>query len=146
MAAKKKAAKRKSAARKKAARKKVAKRKASAKKKAGKKKWPRKNDPRNIPGMVMWQPGQSGNPKGRPKGKKLETIVLELLAKKMKLDGENVLGMEAMARIFLHEAMVKRNSVVLKEMLARLWPAGVEVNLNPKGGFTIIFDELDKGA
>lgn len=105
-----------------------------------------KNDPRRNPAMRerMWRPGQSGNPAGPPRRKTLEEIVGRLLEEAMVVDGQTVPGMEALAKVVLHEAMQRRNDKVLKELLARLWPATQKVEVDARGAVTVVFDDQDR--
>lgn len=105
-----------------------------------------KNDPRRNPAMreKMWKPGQSGNPNGPPRRKTLEELVGRLLEGPMTIDGREVSGMEALAMVVLNEAMQRRNDKVLKELLARLWPATTKVDLNASGAVTVVFDDQDR--
>ena len=123
--------------------------KKGAKKKARSAASKKRSDPRNIPAMAekMWKPGQSGNPAGRKPGKTIEMIVLEMLDHKIKTDdGDKISRMEALAAIILDEVINRRNPQLIKQILDRIWPAGVDVNFNAKGGFTIVFDDQDREA
>lgn len=122
----------------------VVRKKKGAKKKASNK----KSDPRNIPAMKknIWKPGQSGNPKGRKPGKTIETIVLAMLDKEIGTGKDKMSRMEMLATVIIDDAISKRDPKIIKQLLDRLWPAGVEVNVRSDGGFTIVFDDQDRRA
>lgn len=63
-------------------------------------------EPGEIPqGATPFQPGQTGNPKGRPKGKSISTLLNELLEKKVKdLDGTERTRAEIIALKLLSKA------------------------------------------
>ena len=69
-----------------------------------------------------WKPGQSGNPKGRPKGAhRLEKLVAKELESELEILDERMTKEQAMARALV-DHFIKGNAAVIKEMLARLWP------------------------
>lgn len=78
----------------------------------------------------MFKPGQSGNPKGRQKGRTLEEEVRKLLDAKLSTGADAPTRLEALAAILLEEVMQKRNTALIRATLDRLWPAGLDVNLH----------------
>jgi hypothetical protein len=75
--------------------------------------------------MAPWKPGQSGNPKGCPKGKTIEESIREVLAEQIELkDGETVLTQDAVAREFVRWMLCggQQSVQAIKEFLARDWP------------------------
>lgn len=85
---------------------------------------------REVPPQLVanaWKPGQSGNPKGRPKVPTFEMLVAKILSEKVKstnAEGKKISSTkrELVARVFVDELM-KRNAGLLREFLARAWPA-----------------------
>lgn len=68
----------------------------------------------------QWKPGQTGNPKGRPKNRTLTEIVREYMEKEgMTPDGRELILSEAMAETILKMAL-GGNTEVIKELWARL--------------------------
>ena len=79
--------------------------------------------PRQLtPEMVaaQWKPGQSGNPGGRAKKETFECIVARVLDERV--PGTDKRKREALARVFI-DMLLKRNGQMLREYLAREWPA-----------------------
>lgn len=70
-----------------------------------------------------FKPGQTGNPNGRPKKVTFEQIVAKVLDEKIGgRDGVSVTRREALARVLVDECL-RRNSGLIREVLAREWPA-----------------------
>lgn len=101
----------------------------AAKKKAGAKK-PSKvtsitKAKRKLPPQLeanKWKPGQSGNPKGRPKQQDLETVLREYLQEELDLEGERITRLDAMVRVIFSEGVTKRNAKILVAIMDRLYP------------------------
>jgi len=69
---------------------------------------------------TQWKPGESGNPQGRPPRLTFETIVARVLDEE--IPGSDTTKREALARVFV-DSMLKRNGQMIREYLARAWPA-----------------------
>lgn len=78
--------------------------------------------PNDIPAMreKQWKPGQSGNPKGRPPMRSLESCVTELLRQEIDDTGKQRIEIVA-ARLV--KQLFDGDHATLKVMLDRLWPA-----------------------
>jgi len=77
----------------------------------------------------QWKPGQSGNPKGRPKRKTLSEAVYEVLMEEFPNTGKT--NLEMLARVIVKEAM-KGKFPFAKEILDRL-EGKVELGLTLNG-------------
>jgi hypothetical protein len=66
-----------------------------------------------------WKPGQAGNPKGKPKRKKLEELVLDLMAKKDPKTGKP--PMAVLARHIV-DRLLMGDTEMIRLMANRLWP------------------------
>jgi hypothetical protein len=64
--------------------------------------------------------GESGNPAGRPKRPSFETLVAQVLDEE--LPGKDCSKREALARVFVN-TMLAQNASMIREFLAREWPA-----------------------
>jgi len=69
---------------------------------------------------TRWKKGQTGNPNGRPGRLRFETIVARVLDEK--IPGSDTTKREALAKVFV-DAMLHRNGQMIREYLAREWPA-----------------------
>ena len=69
---------------------------------------------------TRWKKGQTGNPNGRPGRLRFETIVAQVLDEK--IPGADTTKREALARVFV-DSMLHRNGQMIREYLAREWPA-----------------------
>ena len=67
-----------------------------------------------------FKPGQSGNPAGAKKRPKFEHVVAQILDEVV--PGSDLTKREALARVFV-DSMLKRNGQMIREYLARAWPA-----------------------
>lgn len=107
-----------------------------------------KTDPRNIPAMrdKMWKPGESGNPKGPPPRRTLEAIVQQLLDERIGSGEDAMTRREALGTVIIDEMLNRRNSPIIKELLARLWPAAQDVNVNASGQLVVVFDDQDRAT
>ncbi len=120
--------------------------KKGGRKKAAKKKAPAKAKPRSkrkLPPQLeanKWKPGQSGNPKGRPKRKSLEEVLREYLAKVLETDkeGNEVTRLDAMAKVVFSEGVTKRNAKVMIALMDRLWPKPIRLQGDPDNPLHIV--------
>jgi len=83
--------------------------------------------------QYQFKPGESGNPKGRPKGKSFEAVFSELLDKNCGVandQGVELSYREALAMTVMREAVVGKNASLIRPILDRIWPVVSEVNLN----------------
>ena len=79
-----------------------------------------KNRGKLPPVETRWKPGQSGNPKGRPKKEKLlEPLIRELLESKRRGDKEGRLWKMIVAEELLRQ-FTKGNPAAIKEVLNRI--------------------------
>ncbi len=88
----------------------------------------RKNPGLDHPDFIKqkWKPGQSGNPKGRPKNPSLEEILRKYLGEKISPDADGT-RLEAMAKVVFSEGITKRNAKVMIALLDRLWPKPIKI-------------------
>ncbi len=75
-------------------------------------------------GLKPWKPGQSGNPKGLPKGRTFEQEVQAILAKKF--PGHDFTNREQTARKFV-EMLTKGNLHAIRDLMEREWPKILKV-------------------
>jgi len=85
------------------------------------------HDHRNNPDYKLggrtgkgFMPGQSGNPAGRPKKPTLKETIERILDEE--LPGKGMTKLEAVAHIWINEALVKRNPRALNALINRLYP------------------------
>jgi len=69
---------------------------------------------------TRWKKGQSGNPKGLNGRPRFEAVVAKILDEQ--IPDTDVTKREAVARIFV-DALLNSNGQLIKEFLAREWPA-----------------------
>jgi hypothetical protein len=67
-----------------------------------------------------WKKGESGNPKGLNGRPRFEAVVAKILDEK--IPNSDTTKREAVARVFVN-ALLKSNGQLIKEFLAREWPA-----------------------
>jgi len=67
-----------------------------------------------------WKKGESGNPDGLSKRPSFESVVAKVLDELV--PGSDVTKREMLAKVFV-TAMLKKNAPLIKEYLARAWPA-----------------------
>jgi len=101
-----------------------------------------KNRGKLPPVETRWKPGQSGNPKGRPKKEKLlEPLIRELLESKRRSDKEGRQWKMIVAEELLRQ-FTKGNPAAIKEILNRI-DGPVKQSLGIDGDvktFTITFN------
>jgi hypothetical protein len=93
-----------------------------------------------------WKPGQSGNPGGRPKGQSLQALVNSILDEAIALPetGELITKRELVGRVIVDE-WLKRNGMMLREYLAREWPAPLRHEIGGlNGGPITIADYINR--
>lgn len=111
------------------------------------------NNPRNIPAMAanIFQPGETGNPSGRPARKSLEQIVEEQLDKVAGLDnqGNEITRREMLGMKFVDMLLYGNNVSIMKEYLERKWPKirRIEMDATIDGKLQLVeMDEEDRKA
>ena len=67
-----------------------------------------------------WKKGESGNPKGRPKKRRLEDEVYDLLQKPVDESGQT--GLDVMASRIVEHIVAGKDTGLTREMLKRIWP------------------------
>jgi hypothetical protein len=67
-----------------------------------------------------WKKGESGNPDGLRKRPSFEAVVGKILDER--IPGSDTTKRETLARVFV-DSMLKRNGQMIREYLARAWPA-----------------------
>jgi hypothetical protein len=91
-----------------------------------------------------FRPGQSGNAKGRGKGRTMEEVVQAILDEEIP-GSDATTRREAMARVLVAEALSskpKRWAVEL--IMERVWPKRVSHDVTSTGSLTIVFDDQDR--
>jgi len=103
--------------------------------------------PENVE-PYQFQPGQSGNPKGKPKGaRSMSTILRELLETTIEVDGEKIPYSEAIIKKLIKRAD-KGNLIAIREIFDRMeGKAKQEVQMNIEGRKSVAdaFPELNEG-
>ncbi len=88
--------------------------------------------------------GVSGNPKGRPKNKTLEEIILSVLGEMVSVpEGGLVSKMEILSRVVVDKAIRDRDISSIALLAKRLWP---EVNHHEVSGSIEIEQQLHDAA
>ncbi len=93
----------------------------------------------------IWKPGQSGNPKGRPKVKSFETRVMDMLSEAIGETGED--KGDLIVRRFI-KMLIEGDGPMLREFLARMWPAIVKLDIDmpERRSHEFIPDEAEQQA
>jgi hypothetical protein len=92
-----------------------------------------------------WKPGQSGNPKGRPKRESFESIVQRLLDLDHPDKDVDCSRREYIARQFV-DMMEGRNDKVLKEFADRVWPKLTKHEITGRDGEPVDFRQIIEKA
>ena len=71
-----------------------------------------------------WKKGESGNPKGRPKGSKnsFESIVRAKLAEEVPGAADGTTKLDVLAEIFVSQLLNKKNKDAFAQFIEREWP------------------------
>lgn len=90
-----------------------------------------------------WKPGQSGNPKGRPKKKTFEELVEEELSAELK-GTDGMIGREALAKHFARKLFKDKDAFA--HYIKRAWPEvsrhEVSADIDMNAEMQIAADEL----
>ncbi len=134
----------------------AAKRKARAKKKPRKKaskktaKGPGDKHRSNTAGLMPpWKPGQSGNPKGRPKKQTLEEELSQYLQAEI-ADADSETGevritrLHAMVRKIFALGVDKENAQVLIAIMDRLYPKPIVIKGDPEAPIAVEHQDLSR--
>ena len=93
-----------------------------------------------------WKPGESGNPKGRPKRRTLEEEVNALLEKP--LDESGTTRLDQMAERIVEHIVGGKDTSLTREMLKRIWPEvrrhEVSADVELSGEMEIAASELSR--
>lgn len=96
-------------------------------------------DPASLKNLILWKPGQSGNPKGKPKGtKNFKTILAQVLgAYKEDFAGEEIDGAKKVAITLFKKAVYEKNGDIaaIRELLDRLEGRPIQ-NINQRHDIT----------
>lgn len=122
-----------------------AKKKAKAKRKPAKKADKQRQNTsrkRTLPKELephKWKPGQSGNPKGRPKKQTMEEVLSQYLQVEIPVKGkgkkagdEHITRLEAMVRKIFALGVDKENAKVLIAIMDRLYPKPIILKGDPE--------------
>lgn len=97
-----------------------------------------------IENLKPWKPGQSGNPKGRPKQKSIETVMREILREEfVGPDGETTTKLEVLARVMWDKVIRDRDIATINLLLKRLWP---EVRQHEVSGSVSLEQQIQDAA
>ena len=102
------------------------------------------------PGMLAsrWQPGESGNPDGRPAGSRtFEGVVNKILDEEVNSDLGPVERREALGRVLVDQALRNNPRRWAMELLVnKLWPEESKINMKFPGPVQVIYDDQDDEA
>jgi hypothetical protein len=109
---------------------------------------PDSSQPRNAADHLKkhrWQPGQSGNPKGKVARESFESIVNRLLDLDHPDKDVDCSRREYIARQFI-DMMEGRNDKVLKEFADRVWPKLTKHEITGRDGEPVDFRQIIEKA
>ncbi len=86
---------------------------------------------------AQFKPGESGNPKGRPKGKTWDEAMTVFLAGLLEKDPKQRTRLEAAVEIAFSEAFTKRNAKIMVAIMDRLWPKPLKIQGNPEAPIVV---------
>ena len=94
--------------------------------------------------QYRWKPGQSGNPKGRPKEKTMDEHMRAVLGESVVgPDGADVTRMEIVCRILADKAIRERDLATISLLAKRMWP---EINRHEVSGSLSLEQQLKEAA
>ena len=93
----------------------------------------------------QWKPGQSGNPKGRPKSATISEEIRAALEEFIKHGGQNLSTREAIAQVIIKQALAGRYTFVKEIMDRTEGKVAEKMEMSGPGGEKL-FDVIDLAA